>query len=940
MQPATVFAPGSLVRARRRDWIVEPGSTESHLYLRPLGGSEEDVTALIPNLEAEPVQPATFAPPDPTKRGAHSAALLLRDALQLKLRAGAGPFRSFANIAFEPRAYQLVPLLMALRQPTVRLLIADDVGIGKTIEAGLIARELYDRGEIRSMAVLCPPHLVEQWQSELQNRFHLGSVALTASNVSRLERALPSGVRFFDHYPNAVVSLDYIKSERHRDHFLSIAPDCLIVDEAHTCTTGSQGKQLRFELLRRLAHDRNREEQRHLLLLTATPHSGDSAAFQNLLSLLDPDFAELEKLEGDRHRKLRERLGNHFVQRRRKDINEWHDARAFPRRYTAEITYGATPSWNDFFGEVVDYVVDLAEQQESTSSTGSSLIIWYATLALLRCVSSSPASAAASLRTRLKRLGAEGAEEWAEDRLHDGDEENLVVDDVAPAAALGASPVLDQLIAKAESLNGPDRDAKLATLLEHVGDLVFDGFRPVVFCRYIPTAHYVAEHLATAFSDIAVAVVTGEKTPEERRFQVEELITEPDKTPVLVATDCLAEGINLQEGFDAVVHYDLAWNPTRHEQREGRVDRFGQKSEEVRCSLLYGQDNPVDGLILDVILRKGQAIQKELGVMVPVPANEKSIQNALVRATILKARQRRRNEKQLEFANLADDPTTVEDLEVQWEDALKKARTNRTRFAQRSLKPEEVLPDWEKQRTLIGDQHAIRRFLLDSCARLGAPLQAGPRDTFRLDPADFPEEVRARLAEESIDRPLHLAFDHPPPPRSTFIHRTHPLISALGEYLLESAVEGDTTVVARSSVTVTDAVSIVTRVYLVRLRMQLTFRKNNRDRILMAEEAIAFAATGGSSPQWLATEDASRLLEVTPLANLSDDAARRHIEEATRFAEAHQDYFEEQARSHAENLLLDHRRVRDAARTTGSYSVQPALPVDLIGVYVLLPNDL
>ena len=940
MQPNTVFSPGSLIHARRRDWIVEPGSTETHLYLRPLGGSEDDITSLIPDLETEPVRPATFPPPDPARRGAHSAALLLRDALQLKLRAGAGPFRSFANIAFEPRAYQLVPLLMALRQPSVRLLIADDVGIGKTIEAGLIARELYDRGEIQSMAVLCPPHLVEQWQSELHNRFHLGSVALTSSNVSRLERALPSGTRFFDYYPNAVVSLDYIKSERHRDHFLSIAPDCLIVDEAHTCTTGSQGKQLRFELLRRLAHDRNREEQRHLLLLTATPHSGDSAAFQNLLSLLNPDFAELEELEGDRHKKLREQLGKHFVQRRRKDIDEWHDARAFPRRYTAEITYGATPSWNDFFGEVVDYVVDLAEQQESSGSAGSSYIIWYATLALLRCVSSSPASAVAALRTRLERLEAEEAEELAEDRLHDGDEEDLEIDDVAPAAALGSSPLLERLITKAEALAGPDRDAKLATILEHVGDLVFNGFRPVVFCRYIPTAHYVADHLAQTFSDIAVAVVTGEKTPEERRFQVEELITEPDKTPVLVATDCLAEGINLQEGFDAVVHYDLAWNPTRHEQREGRVDRFGQKSEEVRCSLLYGQDNPVDGLILDVILRKGQAIQKELGVMVPVPANEKSIQNALVRATILKARQQRRTGKQLELVTLENDLTTVEDLEVQWEDALEKARTNRTRFAQRALKPDEVLPDWERQRALIGDKKAIRRFLVDSCARLGAPLQEKPRDTFLLDPAEFPEEVRARLAEESIQRPLRISFEHPPPPGSTFIHRTHPLVAALGEYLLESAVDGDTQAVARSAVTITDAVSIVTRVYLVRLRMQLTFRKGESDRILMAEEALAFAATGGSTPHWLANEDASRLLEVEPVANLSDDAAHRQIEEAIEFAEEQQEYFEDRARKHAVALLQDHRRVRDASRATGSYSVQPALPVDLIGVYVLLPSGL
>jgi hypothetical protein len=130
--------------------------------------------------------------PDPSMPGNHAAALLLRDALRLKLRAGGGPFRSFGNIAVEPRGYQLVPLLMALRLTTVRLLIADDVGIGKTIEAGLIARELMDRGEIARLAVLCPPHLVEQWQSELETRFNLQAVALTSSSAARIERDIPA----------------------------------------------------------------------------------------------------------------------------------------------------------------------------------------------------------------------------------------------------------------------------------------------------------------------------------------------------------------------------------------------------------------------------------------------------------------------------------------------------------------------------------------------------------------------------------------------------------------------------------------------------------------------------------------------------------------------------------------------------------------------------
>ena len=241
------FLPGNLVRARGREWVVQTESRRDWLRLRPLGGVEDETIALIPELELLPVEHATFEAPDPARAGNHAAALLLRDALRLTLRAGAGPFRSFGNIAVEPRGYQLVPLLMALRLSTVRLLIADDVGIGKTIEAGLIARELMDRGEVTRLAVLCPPHLVEQWQSELEERFNLHAVALTAASAARVERELPHGVPLFDHHPVVVVSLDYIKSERHREQFIATAPECIIVDEAHTCASSGAAKQLRFE---------------------------------------------------------------------------------------------------------------------------------------------------------------------------------------------------------------------------------------------------------------------------------------------------------------------------------------------------------------------------------------------------------------------------------------------------------------------------------------------------------------------------------------------------------------------------------------------------------------------------------------------------------------------------------------------------------------------
>ncbi len=920
------FNPGNLIRARGREWVVQTGSETDWLRLRPLGGSDDDSIALIPDLELEPVVPATFPWPDPTQSGNHAAALLLRDALRLKLRAGAGPFRSFGNIAVEPRAYQLVPLLMALRLNTVRLLIADDVGIGKTIEAGVIVRELMDRGEIRKLAVLCPPHLVEQWQSELENRFNLHAVALTSASASRLERDLPHGVSLFDHHSVVVVSLDYIKSERHREHFLSIAPECVVVDEAHTCASAGRGKQLRFELLQRLTQD----VERHLILLTATPHSGDEAAFYNLLSLLSPEFINLQgRTQADDP--LRQRLARHFVQRRRKDITDWqaetNDGRGFPRRMKTEVTYRLTGQWGSFFDDVQEYCLEIAEGVEQRDA-GSARLIWYATLALLRCVASSPAAAVKALTTRLENTLTDD-DLLTDERLYDGEADDLESNDLEPPAQLEEAGRLQALIEQAERLAGRKGDPKLAVLLAHLLDLLDDGYHPVVFCRYIATAHYVAEHLRAHFDAVTVEVVTGELPPEERRERVEAM--EEAETRILVATDCLSEGINLQHLFTAAIHYDLAWNPTRHEQREGRVDRFGQQAPEVRCTMLYGQDNPVDGFVLNVILRKAEAIQKELGVLVPLPEDEQRINQAMVKAALMKRSEMKPQQQQMSF-DFGEPEQILAPLEAQWQDALKKAKANRTVFAQRRIRPDEVMPEWQRQQDALGSADDVRRFIHSACARLNSPLERAKSNHYRFLPQHLPEALRQRLADDGMDRPQLLDFNE--------LHRSHPLVTLLAEHVLEESLQGRSNLAARSAVTLTEDVETVTTLYLLRVRHQLGYVRRREPFQLMAEETLSLAVRGRTNPQWLTADDTGRLLECRPSGNLPPEQITRELQLALDFLQQHSDQLESLARERAQALLDDHRRVREAARDVGQYSVSPCLPVDLIGVYVLLPDSL
>ena len=911
------YTPGTIVSARDREWIVQPKEDdlpESVLRLRPLTGTSEDEFLLDCELESD-VAPASFPPPDADKAGTFSQALLLRDALRLSLRAGAGPFRSFGNLTFAPRAYQLVPLMMALKQPVTRLLIADDVGVGKTIESGLILRELLDRGEIERACVLCPPPLVDQWVAELYRHFHIVAKAVTASSAASLERGIPDqSLTIFQYYPFTVVSLDYIKSDAHAAMFRQTAPEFVIVDEAHTCTQMGSGKQRRWQLVKALSEDTNR----HMVLATATPHSGNQLGFANLLSLLKPEFAAFA--EGQ-HPELRAELVNFFVQRRRADLAEWRADRNFPSRKVSEVTYKLNGPWKQFFDHVLDYCRGMLAGHSLESY--QDYIYWYATLGLLRCASSSPAAAVQALQNRLDKLSEEETANGPdESRVADFDETEA--SDITPAVVLEEQAAALELIKEeAAALAGRSDDPKLDCLIKLLSGDVLKGdkpFRPIVFCRYIETAKYVADRLRAKFKNYTVTAVSGTDDADARQAAIEDLAQNP--LHILVATDCLAEGINLQRDYDAVIHYDLLWNPTKHQQREGRVDRFGQTSPEVKCALLYGQDNPVDGLVLRVISKKAKQISDSLGVSVTVPVDDRRVSMAIMQASLFSRSQTATQQDLFSDANpaYAAAMKDIESLEATWEDAAEKEKANRTKFAQRALKPEDVLPEWQKVETAFGSPEDVRLFTKGALAELGCRT---------LD--HLPVPILQRLAENGVELPPDLSYED--------LTRAHPLVANLAGYVLESALDpvGDQPIASRSGAAVSREVAKVTRIYLLRLRHRLDVRK----RALVVEETQAVAAIGaGESAQWI-TEPAEveKLLHFIPSSNLTATAVQNAVRRATEFAAAQTNWFNDFASKRAEELLSDHRRVRDASGDRGKFAVAPILPVDVMGVFVLLPED-
>src|SRR5690606_21487555 len=316
--------------------------------------------------------------------------------------------------------------------------------------------------------------------------------------------------------------------------------------------------------------------------------------------------------------------------------------------------------------------------------------------------------------------------------------------------------------------------------------LVKEGANPVVFCRFIATADYLRDRLRRIFPKLRIEAVTGVLTPDERRDRVAAMAPDEvgEQQRLLVATDCLSEGINLQQLFDTVVHYDLCWNPTRHQQREGRVDRFGQPAELVRSVMLYSPDSAIDGAVLEVILRKAEEIRRATGVTVPLPDERGPVTDALMAAVML----RRGGVQQLALDLRLEDGTRT--MEARWRDVSEQERRSRARFAQNAMKPQEVAPEWQKARDLLGSPEAAQDFVRRAMARFGVALE--PRGRLWLAHLDaLAPPLRERLAQAGLAGSLRLAQAEPAPSGSSLLSRSHPLTTTLAEALVEASLEPD-----------------------------------------------------------------------------------------------------------------------------------------------------
>jgi len=935
MTTTTINKPGSMVKYRERDWIVLPSEDNELMLLKPLGGSDEEITAIYLPLNIIPGErpaKANFELPTTGDLGAFETAKILFDASRLSFRNASGPFRCMGKLSFRPRSYQLVPLVMALQQrETVRIMVADDVGIGKTIEALIILKELMERGEVKKFAVICPPHLCEQWQKELKDKLDIEAEIIRSSTAASLDRRLPDDQSVFFHVPYQVISIDYIKADKRRGIFLTDCPEFVIVDEAHTCAlpAGSKSKsqQQRHKLIYDIAND-PKNPNRNLLLLTATPHSGKDTEFLSLLGLLNKEFEtyNFQKFSDSEKR----RIAKQFIQRKREKIRSWlHEDTPFPDRDSKEIGYKLSPEYRLFYQDILQFARGISKD---TGRENTRRIRYWAALALLRGVMSSPDMGLEMLRNRMiKQLENEELSEIQ-------DQDNPVIEkisfdtDNSQAELIDYSGLkteeieeLNELSRQLEGLRSLEKDNKANRAVGIIHDWIKEGFHPIVFCKYIATAKYLGEILKGNLPQkVDVQTITSELADEQRREKIE--LMRESKYRVLVATDCLSEGINLQELFTAVLHYDLPWNPNRLEQRDGRVDRFGQDAPVVKSYLLWGEDNQIDQIVLKVIIKKIRDIQKATGVSISIGEDNQSIMDAVFKEVLLE----NKGEQAVQLSIFED--TVTNELET----ARKKAENLRSIFAHETIKPETIKKDLEAVDEAIGDMESVENFVLNSVTHLQATWSKTNRG-YHLYPQNLPFHLKAHFGNQ---KEVKISFESPTPKGYRYIGRNHQFVDQLCQFMLAQAFDGQNNYspVARVSEIRTDAVDIKTTLVMFRVRNVIKEVASKKE--VIAEEMYLWGYEGsGSDARTLDYREAKELLlNATSVGNIPIEKQQDDLTRELKHFEELENQFHQLAVLRAENLVKAHGRFKELVGGRRYEKATPVLPPDVMGVYILMPQ--
>lgn len=671
---------GQIVRVRQRLYLVEqvvqPVSESDSTLVRlscvdddaqgqPLEVLwERELDAQIQTAEAwDAIASRGFDPPD--RFAAYLNTLRWNCVTSTDASLLQSPFR--AGIKLD--AYQLEPLRKALRLPRVNLFIADDVGLGKTIEAGLIARELLMRKKVREIVVACPPSMLLQWKEELEARFGLQFEILDKDYIQRVRRERGFGVNPWTTHPRFLISQRLLVDESYsaplRDWLSPFKPGTLLIlDEAHHAAPSSGQRYAIDSHITRAIRDLAPLFE-HRLFLSATPHNGHSNSFSALLEILDPQ----RFIRGVAPTKPN--LDDVMVRRLKDDLREILGG--FPKRDVVQVDIDGLPSNAPELrlAELLDQYRRMREQRLSAESNrtqaAAGLLICGLQQRLLSSIEAFSRTLRVHRRTAQKQWETSESQRIQHEREvrfdlitngldADDDrallpEEDLALEEDAEIAAVSAASagvardkvaqdlfqqeqkLLDEMTETAEASRAlPDAriDRLTAWIRKHMcpdlgaPDAKWNNTRVIIFTEYDDTKRYLQQQLnaAVAESDRAgdrIAIFHGPTPPKDREAIKLAFNADPSRNPlrILIATDAAREGLNLQAHCWNLFHFDVPWNPSRMEQRNGRIDRKLQPSPVVYCHYFFYKQRPEDR-VLAALVRKTKTIREELGSLAQV----------------------------------------------------------------------------------------------------------------------------------------------------------------------------------------------------------------------------------------------------------------------------------------------------------------------------------
>ncbi len=740
---------------------------------------------------------------------------LVSEAYRIRLAYLFDPVLAVHTSLVEPLPHQITAVYgeMLNRQP-LRFLLADDPGAGKTIMAGLLIKELIARGDLQRCLIVCPGMLVEQWQDELDRRFHLPFEIMTNDKLE----AARSG-NWFSENPLAICRLD--KLSRNEDLQARLEQtdwDLVVVDEAHKMSASFFGGEVKETKRYKLGKLLSRIT-RHFLLMTATPHNGKEEDFQLFMALIDGDRFEGRFRDGVHVTDVSD-LMRRMV---KENLLKFDGTRLFPERLAYTVAYKLSPAEADLYKQVTDYVREEFDRADKLGIDGRRGTVGFALTTLQRRLASSPEAIYQSLRRRRERLenrlreerllkrGAEAHLELSTDVPQMTDEDIEELDD-APDAEIEATEekVVDQataartiaeleaeiatlmrLEAAALRVRRSDTDRKwdeLRNLLQNNPEIVdADGNcrKIVIFTEHRDTLNYLVEKIRTLLGrPEALVQIHGAMGREDRR-KAQEGFTQDREVQVLVATDAAGEGINLQRAHLAV-NYDLPWNPNRLEQRFGRIHRIGQ-TEVCHLWNLVAEETR-EGEVFTRILEKLDREREALGGQVFDVLGKLKFDDRPLRDLMIEAiRYGERPDVRARLTQIVDAALDRRHLtELIEERALSHDSMDATSV--RAIREE-----MERAEARRLQPHFIQSFFLEAFRLLGGTIREREPRRFEITHVPAPVRNRDRLigrGDPMLPRYERVTFEKdlitvPGKPLAEFVCPGHPLLDATIDLILE-----------------------------------------------------------------------------------------------------------------------------------------------------------